>query len=107
MNQLQKCGFPRCGLLWELVAMLLTLQASSAHSIRSAASGRANSLNLETAYGLNDGASNRSPYESHATPAMAPGLRLLGPAPAIVPTIPQHQGTIFLIKYSFYYVAKI
>lgn len=55
-------------------------RASSAHSIRSAASGRANSLNLDTAaYGL--GESNRSPAE---TPGLAPGLLYLGAIPAII-----------------------
>ncbi|KAK5751953.1 hypothetical protein LTS12_017969 [Elasticomyces elasticus] len=54
-------------------------RASSAHSMRSAASGRANSLNLETAYSLGD--SNRSPLE---TPGLAPGLLLLGCVPAII-----------------------
>ena len=55
-------------------------RASSAHSIRSAASGRANSLNLETAsYGHGD--SNRSPLD---TPGLAPGLLLLGSVPAII-----------------------
>lgn len=52
-------------------------RASSAHSIRSAASGRANSLNLDTTYGLSD----RSPLD---TPALAPGLLLLGSVPAII-----------------------
>ncbi|EMC99063.1 hypothetical protein BAUCODRAFT_389678 [Baudoinia panamericana UAMH 10762] len=54
-------------------------RASSAHSMRSAASGRANSLNLDTAYGHGD--SNRSPLD---TPALAPGLLLLGSVPAII-----------------------
>lgn len=55
-------------------------RASSAHSIRSAASGRANSLNLDTAlYGLGD--SHRSPLDP---PSIAPGLMLLGAAPAII-----------------------
>ncbi|KAK5726579.1 hypothetical protein LTR15_002464 [Elasticomyces elasticus] len=54
-------------------------RASSAHSMRSAASGRANSLNLETAYSLGD--SNRSPLD---TPGLAPGLLLLGCVPAII-----------------------
>ncbi|KAF2165320.1 hypothetical protein M409DRAFT_55736 [Zasmidium cellare ATCC 36951] len=53
-------------------------RASSAHSMRSAASGRANSLNLDTAaYGLSD----RSPSEM---PGLAPGLMLLGAVPAII-----------------------
>ncbi|CAK4030350.1 Hypothetical predicted protein [Lecanosticta acicola] len=55
-------------------------RASSAHSIRSAASGRANSLNLDTAaYSL--GEANRSPAE---TPGLAPGLLYLGAIPAII-----------------------
>jgi len=54
-------------------------RASSAHSMRSAASGRANSLNLDTGYSLGD--SNRSPLE---TPGLAPGLLLLGSVPAII-----------------------
>ncbi|KAK4546614.1 hypothetical protein LTR36_001831 [Oleoguttula mirabilis] len=54
-------------------------RASSAHSMRSAASGRANSLNLDTGYSLGD--SNRSPFD---TPALAPGLLLLGSVPAII-----------------------
>ena len=54
-------------------------RASSAHSMRSAASGRANSLNLDTGYHL--GESNRSPLD---TPALAPGLLLLGAVPAII-----------------------
>lgn len=55
-------------------------RASSAHSIRSLASGRANSLNLDTAtYGLGD--SNRSPVDG---PGFAPGLLLLGTVPAII-----------------------
>ena len=54
-------------------------RASSAHSIRSAASGRANSLNLDTAYSL--GELNRSPLD---TPGLAPGLLLLGSVPAII-----------------------
>ncbi|KAK4503262.1 hypothetical protein PRZ48_006690 [Zasmidium cellare] len=54
-------------------------RASSAHSMRSAASGRANSLNLDTAaYGLSDA---RSPSEM---PGLAPGLMLLGAVPAII-----------------------
>ena len=53
-------------------------RASSVHSIRSAASGRA-SLNLDTAYGLGD--SGRSPMEH---PGLAPGLALLGSVPAII-----------------------
>ncbi|KAK5137851.1 hypothetical protein LTR08_006619 [Meristemomyces frigidus] len=54
-------------------------RASSAHSMRSAASGRANSLNLDSGYSLGD--SNRSPLD---TPALAPGLLLLGAVPAII-----------------------
>ncbi|KAI5362313.1 hypothetical protein Slin15195_G059640 [Septoria linicola] len=54
-------------------------RASSVHSMRSAASGRANSLNLDTAaYGLD---SARSPL---GTPGLAPGLLLLGAVPAII-----------------------
>ncbi|KAH0173927.1 UCH-domain-containing protein, partial [Aureobasidium melanogenum] len=48
-------------------------RASSVHSVRSAASGRASSINLDTGYA--------SPVD---TPAIAPGLLILGPAPAIV-----------------------
>lgn len=51
-------------------------RASSAHSIRSAASGRANSL---TGYSFGD--SNRSPLD---TPGFAPGMLLLGSVPAII-----------------------
>lgn len=51
-------------------------RASSAHSVRSAASGRA-SLNLDTSY---PGDSSR-PSE---TPALAPGLAFLGSVPAII-----------------------
>lgn len=54
-------------------------RASSQHSIRSAASGRASSLNLETSYGIGD--SSRSLLE---TPVLAPGLLLLGSVPAII-----------------------
>lgn len=54
-------------------------RASSAHSMRSAASGRASSLNLDTGYSLGD--SNRSPLD---TPVLAPGLLLLGSVPAII-----------------------
>ena len=53
-------------------------RASSAHSIRSAASGRA-SLNLDTTYGLGD--YGRSPMEH---PGLAPGLAWLGSVPAII-----------------------
>jgi hypothetical protein len=54
-------------------------RASSVHSMRSAASGRANSLNFEVSYGLGDAA--RSPLD---TPILAPGLLLLGAVPAII-----------------------
>lgn len=54
-------------------------RASSAHSIRSGASGRANSLNLDTSYAAAD--SSRS---SQDTPALAPGLAFLGSVPAII-----------------------
>ena len=53
-------------------------RASSAHSMRSATSGRT-SLNLETGHGLND--SRASPMEP---PGLAPGLFLLGSVPAII-----------------------
>jgi hypothetical protein len=54
-------------------------RASSVHSMRSAASGRANSLNFESTYGMGD--SSRSPLD---TPVLAPGLLLLGSVPAII-----------------------
>ncbi|GAB7348787.1 hypothetical protein MBLNU459_g7510t1 [Dothideomycetes sp. NU459] len=54
-------------------------RASSVHSVRSAASGRASSLNLDSGYGLAD--STRSPID---TPIIAPGLLLLGSVPAII-----------------------
>ncbi|KAF2768609.1 UCH-domain-containing protein [Teratosphaeria nubilosa] len=54
-------------------------RASSVHSLRSAASGRANSFNLDTSYVLSD--PNRSPLEA---PGLAPGLLLLGSVPAII-----------------------
>lgn len=54
-------------------------RASSVHSMRSAASGRANSLNFETSYAMGD--SSRSPI---GTPVLAPGLLLLGSVPAII-----------------------
>lgn len=54
-------------------------RASSVHSVRSAASGRASSLNLDTAYGLGD--PNRSPID---TPSLAPGLLILGSVPSII-----------------------
>lgn len=54
-------------------------RASSVHSVRSAASGRASSLNLDTAYGLAD--PNRSPLD---TPSIAPGLLILGSVPSII-----------------------
>ena len=53
-------------------------RASSVHSIRSAASGRA-SLNLDTTYSLAD--SGRSPLDH---PSLAPGLAWLGSVPAII-----------------------
>ena len=54
-------------------------RASSQHSIRSTASGRASSLNLDATFGFGD--SNRSPND---TPGLAPGLLLLGSVPAII-----------------------
>jgi len=54
-------------------------RASSVHSMRSAASGRANSLNFEVSYGMGD--ASRSPLD---TPILAPGLLLLGSVPAII-----------------------
>ncbi|KAK4900154.1 hypothetical protein LTR49_027518 [Elasticomyces elasticus] len=54
-------------------------RTSSAHSMHSAASGRANSLNLKTGHSLGD--SNGSSLD---TPGLAPGLLLLGCAPAII-----------------------
>jgi ubiquitin carboxyl-terminal hydrolase 4/11/15 len=48
-------------------------RASSVHSVRSVASGRASSINLDTGYA--------SPVD---TPAIAPGILILGPVPAIV-----------------------
>ncbi|KAF2481616.1 hypothetical protein BDY17DRAFT_252697 [Neohortaea acidophila] len=54
-------------------------RASSQHSIRSAASGRASSLVLEHPYGVRD-PSRQSPD----TFAVAPGLLLLGCTPAII-----------------------
>lgn len=55
-------------------------RASSAHSIRSATSGRANSLNLDSvAFSL--GSAHRSPTEA---PGIAPGMLLLGAVPAII-----------------------
>ena len=54
-------------------------RASSAHSIRSAASGRANSLNLDGGDHIGD--AHRSPLDA---PALAPGLLLLGSVPAII-----------------------
>lgn len=54
-------------------------RASSVHSVRSAASGRASSLNLDAGYGI--GESTRSSLD---TPAIAPGLLLLGSVPAII-----------------------
>lgn len=55
-------------------------RASSVHSVRSAASGRASSLNMDTGFSLG-GDSNRSPID---TPGLAPGLLLLGSVPAII-----------------------
>jgi hypothetical protein len=52
-------------------------RASSQHSLRSVASGRANSLNMDLAYGE----AMRSPLD---TPGFAPGLALLGAVPAII-----------------------
>lgn len=54
-------------------------RASSVHSVRSATSGRANSLNLDTGFGL--GESNRSAFD---VPSLAPGLMILGSVPAII-----------------------
>lgn len=54
-------------------------RASSVHSIRSAASGRANSLNLDSTFSMGDSA--RSPLDN---PGLAPGLLLLGSVPAII-----------------------
>ena len=54
-------------------------RASSVHSIRSAASGRASSLNLDTTYTLGDSSRSSLDY-----PGLAPGLLLLGSVPAIV-----------------------
>ncbi|KAK5174695.1 uncharacterized protein LTR77_001777 [Saxophila tyrrhenica] len=53
-------------------------RASSVHSIRSAASGRANSLNLDTTYGIGDSSS------SSFDPPGLPGLAWLGSVPAII-----------------------
>ncbi|WPH03024.1 Hypothetical protein R9X50_00589800 [Acrodontium crateriforme] len=54
-------------------------RASSAHSIRSTASGRVSSLNLDLGYITGD--SVRSPLEN---PGFAPGLIILGSVPAII-----------------------
>lgn len=54
-------------------------RASSVHSVRSAASGRASSIGLDTGFGHGD--SNRSPLD---TPGLAPGLLILGSVPAII-----------------------
>ena len=54
-------------------------RASSVHSVRSAASGRASSLNLESGFGMSD--SGRSPFDSLG---LAPGLLILGSVPAII-----------------------
>ncbi|GAM87241.1 hypothetical protein ANO11243_052630 [Dothideomycetidae sp. 11243] len=53
-------------------------RASSAHSIRSAASGRANSLSMDAVYNFGD---SRSLIDN---PGLAPGLLLLGSVPAII-----------------------
>lgn len=53
-------------------------RASSVHSMRSAASGRANSLNIDTGFSFDSG---RSPLDD---PGLAPGLLLLGSVPAII-----------------------
>ena len=54
-------------------------RASSAHSMRSAASGRANSLNMESTHAMNE--SKASPSDA---PTIAPGMFLLGSVPAII-----------------------
>lgn len=54
-------------------------RASSVHSIRSAASGRASSITLDNGFGFGDSA--RSPID---TPILAPGLLVLGTVPAII-----------------------
>lgn len=51
-------------------------QSSAGHSVHSATSGRANSLGIETAFGLPSG----SPSD---LPGLAPGLFILGATPAI------------------------
>lgn len=51
-------------------------QSSAGHSVHSATSGRANSLGLDTAYGL-----SHSPLDP---PGLAPGLFVLGSVPAII-----------------------
>ncbi|EME44921.1 hypothetical protein DOTSEDRAFT_70838 [Dothistroma septosporum NZE10] len=55
-------------------------RASSAHSTRSVTSGRANSLNLDTA-AFSLGSAHRSPTEA---PGITPGMLLLGAVPAII-----------------------
>jgi ubiquitin carboxyl-terminal hydrolase 4/11 len=54
-------------------------QSSAGHSVHSAASGRANSMGIDITFGANH--SNNSPY---GTPALAPGLFILGSVPAII-----------------------
>ncbi|KAK4987880.1 hypothetical protein LTR50_004333 [Elasticomyces elasticus] len=54
-------------------------RASSVHSVRSAASGRANSLSLDIGYSIGNPSS--SPAD---TPGIAPGLFILGSVPAII-----------------------
>lgn len=54
-------------------------QSSAGHSVHSATSGRANSLGLDTAYGLSH--SGTSPLDP---PGLAPGLFILGSVPAII-----------------------
>ncbi|KAF2803650.1 UCH-domain-containing protein [Mytilinidion resinicola] len=54
-------------------------QSSTGHSVYSATSGRANSLGLDTGYGL--GNSGISPLDP---PGLAPGLFVLGTVPAII-----------------------
>ena len=54
-------------------------RASSVHSVRSAASGRANSLNMDSGYGVAD-----SRPSSIEPPSIPPGMMFVGFAPAIV-----------------------
>ncbi|KAF2836793.1 hypothetical protein M501DRAFT_939108 [Patellaria atrata CBS 101060] len=54
-------------------------QSSAGHSVHSLTSGRANSLGLDTNYGLSH--SNNSPVEP---PSLAPGQLILGPVPSII-----------------------